>query len=294
MLRAVLILAAASALAAAAPAQAQPGAASGPPDPIPSAPFAAWTPGVDGQPTVAAARDLWQGGGWTADVAFGGGWFSGFETQVQYEDPEFRPPNMAPLKPAPLARYKQIRRELHNGHAIFAPYAECHPAGMPYALFHNYSGGFETVVGDKSMVWIFPDQSWRRIYFDGRAHPPEKTNRALYMGHSLGRWEGRTLVIDTASLRGSNTQWEPHLPKAEGARMVERYTPVRPGVMDVKITMTSSDFTRPWVIQFQDHRTLGSVMKEEICTDGNRWAIGKDGTLSMSGEGGKPLEKAED
>ena len=42
-------------------------------------------------------------------------------------------------------------------------------------------------------------RSWRVIYMDGRPHPDVKgdTYNPGYMGHSVGRWEGDTLVVDT-------------------------------------------------------------------------------------------------
>lgn len=255
-------------------------------------PFAAWTPGRGGQPTTDEARALWQGGGWTADVGSGGAWVSGYRSDKEYGDLKVTAPNAIPLKPAPLARSNQIRRELGQGRAIFAPFTQCHPAGMPYALFHDYDGGFQVLVGDKEMIWAFPNMAWRRIHLDGRPHPPEGSVPALYMGDSVARWEGRVLVIDTTNIRGSNTQWEPYTPKAEGSHIVERYTPISPGLMDVKITITNPDFTRPWVLHFHNARGASTIF-DDVCTDANRWAMGPGGGLTMRAGSGAPLEKAE-
>ncbi len=39
--------------------------------------------------------------------------------------------------------------------------------------------------------------SWRVIYTDGRSHPKPEDLRPTYLGHSIGRWEGDTLVVDS-------------------------------------------------------------------------------------------------
>ena len=63
----------------------------------------------------------------------------------------------------------------------------------------------------------------RRIYLDGRAHPESVPEEDMsYMGHSIGRWEGDTLVVDTRHFRprpGGNT------PYASGTQkhLIERY-----------------------------------------------------------------------
>ena len=42
----------------------------------------------------------------------------------------------------------------------------------------------------------------RRIYTDGRKHPAPEDLDPTYMGHSIGHWEGDTLVVDTVGMKG--------------------------------------------------------------------------------------------
>lgn len=253
--------------------------------------------------TVAVARPLpaqlkgtWEGGTWTATQFSGGGWFSGYKTGEEYLNLDFMPPNAMPLNAEYLKTYRNIRTELKNGRSIFDPDAECHPAGLPYIFAMDGYGGFEVVVGlDELVILHGGEMSYRHIYLDGRAHPDERSTPPSYYGHSVGHFEGRTLVIDTRNLRGNNTQIEPHMPKAEGAHLVERYTPVSDGLMDAQFTLEiPAEFTRPWVVKYQLKRKAGGQLKEGLCTDGNRYGKDASGEITMHAPDGKTLEKAEE
>ncbi len=244
-------------------------------------------------PSHAALKAMWEGGTWTQDIAHGGGWMSGFKSAAEYGNPDFVPPNMVPLKPEPLAAYKNIRREYGKGRQIFGPYTQCHPAGMPYILTMNGYGGYRVVVADDELIFIYGNQlQFRRIYLDGRPHPDEKTTDPLYNGFSVAHWEGPTMVVETTNIRGSNTQTEPHVPKAEGSYIVERYTPVAPGKFALEMTMRNPEFTKPWVVKMVITRDPKGKLVESLCSDDNRWVF-RHGELVLLGPDGDPLEKAE-
>jgi hypothetical protein len=61
----------------------------------------------------------------------------------------------------------------------------------------------------------------RTIYMDGRGHPPngERTNQ----GHSIGRWEGEVLVVDTVLFADHPAGLRPGLPSSAGKHVVERF-----------------------------------------------------------------------
>ena len=241
-------------------------------------------------PTPAEAAKLWGGGAWVPDRFRMGSWMSGYKTSAEYVNPDFVPPNPVPLNAEAMQGYKNIRIEMGRGHQIFGPYAQCHPAGLPYRLSLGY---YTAVVSAHEIDFLYEDLNYRRIFMDGRAHPAAGTVEPTYYGHSIGRWEGRTLVIDTSDIRGENTQIEPHIPKAEGSHLVERYTPLKPGVMAVSFTLTNPQFTKPWTVAFRILRDAKRTPQEEVCTDGNRYRLDPGGELTMHGADGKPLEKAD-
>lgn len=234
---------------------------------------------------------MWGGGPWVPDRFRMGSWMSGYKSMAEYTNPDFVAPNAVPLDAESMKVYRNIRIEFGKGRQTFGPYAQCHPAGMPYRLSLGY---YEAVVSPKEIDFLYNDLNYRRIFLDGRPHPKPGSVAPTYYGHSVGHWEGRTLVIDTVNIRGSNTQIEPHIPKAEGAHVVERYTPAGPNVMDVSFEMTSPQLTRPWVVKFRILRDPKGMPEEEICTDGNRYKMEPGGELTMHDAQGRPLEKAED
>ena len=67
--------------------------------------------------------------------------------------------------------------------------------------------------------------SYRTIYTDGRSHP--QNPRPTFFGHSVGHWEGDTLVIDTVGMNERFWMNREGLPHTEQLHLVERITPHR-------------------------------------------------------------------
>ena len=216
-----------------------------------------WTP----PPSHAELKALWEGPGtWWPDVPAGAFLSRG----AGAVSPGLSAPNPPPLKPRPLAVARANRRAFAKGQPSFDPYSDCHPAGMPYLL---KMGGYQAVVADSQIIMSWADQrEHRRIYLDGRPHPDEKIEQR-YNGFSVAHWDGATMVVETTNIRGSNTQIEPHIPKAEGSYIIERYTPTSPGRFDLEMTMMNPDFTRPWVVNLTLARDPARAPSEALCSD---------------------------
>ena len=108
-----------------------------------------------------------------------------------------------PMCPSNLGRRRSTTIASHAPN-LYPPLVHCKPSGGPG--FFN-APGFEIVdVPEQQRVFILNiagPHSWRVIYTDGRAHPTDL--RPTYLGHSIGRWEGGTLVIDTVGF--NEKQW---------------------------------------------------------------------------------------
>jgi hypothetical protein len=85
----------------------------------------------------------------------------------------------------------------------------------------------------------------RVIHLDGRPHLGK--NIRLFMGDSLGHWEGDTLVVDTANFNGK-TAYSREIPYLSDAlHTVERFTIVDANTIDYEITIEDETlFTKPW------------------------------------------------
>ena len=64
--------------------------------------------------------------------------------------------------------------------------------------------------------------SYRQIFMDGRKHPEDPS--PTWYGHSIGRWEGPTLVVDTRGLNDKFWLDRPGTPHTEQLHLVERWT----------------------------------------------------------------------
>ena len=89
---------------------------------------------------------------------------------------------------------------------------------------------------------------WRVIYLDGRSHPADIAEYADFMGHSVGRWEGNALVVETVGLNDRtwlDTAGHEHSDKL---KVLERFEKEGDAI---KWTATFEDpvfYTRPWSI----------------------------------------------
>lgn len=97
---------------------------------------------------------------------------------------------------------------------------------------------------------LFEYQSiWRAIYLDGRGHPDDIADYPYFMGHSIGKWDGDTLVVDTTGI--DERTWLDTAGHEHSAqlRLTERFRKTGPDTMEW--TATYDDpvfFTRPWSI----------------------------------------------
>ncbi len=165
----------------------------------------------------------------------------------------------------PWARALQQFRSSKND--LYPPLVRCKPtAGNGFMT----APGFEIVeMPEEKKVYILDiagPHSWRVIYMDGRAHPADL--RPTYLGHSVGRWDGDTLVIDTVGF--NEKQWVAGAyPTTEQLHMTERIS--RPNLRTLSYEYTIDDpgvYTQPWT---------------------GRWTI-TDKTPSKWIEGGEPFE----
>ena len=175
-----------------------------------------------------------------------------------------------PLQPwaRALYQYRTSRTDL------YPPLVRCKPAGGPG--FFN-APGFEIVdAPDERRVYLLNiagPHSWRVIYTDGRPHPTGAALKPSFFGHSVGRWEGDTLVIDTVGF--NEKQWlAGSYPTTDQLHLVERIS--RPNLKTLIYEATIDDpgaYTAPWTVRWQINETTasswveGGEVFEYICQD---------------------------
>jgi hypothetical protein len=109
---------------------------------------------------------------------------------------------------------------------------------------------------------------FRQIFLDGRGHP--KDLAPTWMGHSTGKWEGDTLVVDTVGFNDRAWIDFNRTPQTEKLHITERYRRLDRGHLDMVITIDDPGaYSRPWKM----HRILtlatGEEIQEYICNENN-------------------------
>ena len=167
-----------------------------------------------------------------------------------------------------LYEYRTSTGDLHP------PLVFCKPASGP--SFFN-APGFEIVdVPELQKIFLLNiagPHSWRVVYMDGRPHPPREQLRPTFFGHSIGRWEGDTLVID--SIGFNEKQWlAGSYPTTEQLHLTERIS--RPNLRSLVYEATIDDpaaYTKPWTVRWTINEKSksswieGGEIFEYICQD---------------------------
>lgn len=128
-----------------------------------------------------------------------------------------------------------------HGHSLLAPDPDfqCMPAGVPRIGMPQ-----EILQTDTHMVFLYP-LHMRRVYIDGRPHPPEDQWLGTWFGHSVGRWEGETLVISTVDFNGLEWLGWPGWFTSPDKRVTERMR--RQGnTLTWEATVEDSLLLQPW------------------------------------------------
>ena len=149
-------------------------------------------------------------------------------------------------------------------------FERCITRGMPAAMSPTAYNNNYRITQSPGFVAIEIEMlgGTRVIPTDGRPH----VNGAIrqWMGHSVGRWEGDTLVVETANF----TDKVLYRGAAENLHLVERFTRVGPDAIDYRVTITDpTTFTRPWTLAIPFVNT-GEEMFEYACHEGNYGMVG--------------------
>ena len=129
-----------------------------------------------------------------------------------------------------------------HGHNILAPDPtfQCMPAGVPRAGLPR-----EIVETDSTLYFLY-QRHQRRIYIDGRPHPPIEAWLGTWFGHSIGHWEGDTLVVSTVDFNGAEWMGWPGYFTSPDKTVIERFTRVG-DTLTLEATVTDESLLlQPW------------------------------------------------
>jgi hypothetical protein len=132
------------------------------------------------------------------------------------------------------------------------PELKCYLPGIPRAMYMPYPFQIVQSTNKIQMAFTFANAA-RTIHLDKVEPPPDDT----YMGHSVGHWEGDSLIVDVTGFNGKN--WFDRAGNFHSAslHLVERFTPMNPDAIRYEVTIDDPEtFTRPWRIAMPLYRRL--------------------------------------
>jgi hypothetical protein len=155
--------------------------------------------------------------------------------------------------------------KLGDGRSKMDPRRDCFPVGMPRDMYEPVP--IEILqMPDQIVILLENDHISRHIFLDMAEHPKDLS--PSWMGHSIGHWEGDTLVVDTVALRGEtflDGGGHPHTPNMH---LTERIKRVDANTLDDQVTVEDPKaYAKPFTIQKTYRLKPGWHVMEYVCED---------------------------
>jgi hypothetical protein len=151
-----------------------------------------------------------------------------------------------------------------------SPSYKCLPYGPTRGL--QSTNPFQIVQTPDLVAIITEHIDYRMIYMDGRGHPEDILDYPEWMGHSIGRWEGQTLVVDTIGMRQETWLDTAGFEHSDKLHITERFQKTSPDT--IRLTVTIEDpvfYTKPFTYGRDVKRMAKNVrLMPARCADNER------------------------
>jgi hypothetical protein len=151
----------------------------------------------------------------------------------------------------------------------------CLPLGPAYATSGDSTGSemMRIVQSPQLIVMLNPDLTYRQIWMDGRKLEAEPN--PSWMGYSVGRWEGDTLVVESNGFHAGSWLDRDGHPHTEQLRLTERYRRTNFGTLEIEATFSDPGaYARPWTVKVSAEYAPDTEMLEWVCNEGANRSLG--------------------
>lgn len=176
-------------------------------------------------------------------------------------------PEEPPMTPWAEAKFKANKPSFgpHPQEESNDPAYSCLPNGVP-RVYAAVQAGMQ-IVELPGRVLMFYGRNLRQIYTDGRQHPSGL--RPMWMGHSTGKWDGDTFVVDTVDI--SDVNWLDRMghPHSDQLHLIERFRRMDDKTMSLNMTIDDPiAYTKPWDATPRTFRLRQDARADEaVCED---------------------------
>ena len=189
-----------------------------------------------------------------------------------YETRQGRPrPGLIDLADVPIQKWAHALLDVR--HARFLadePYTRCKPSPAARAVGTAYGVEFLNLPGSGRIVLFQTGgaHTFRVIHMDGRSHPNDVA--PSYFGHSIGWWDGDTLVVDTVGFNEAAWIERWGMPHTSQLHTLERITRVDFDTLEYRITIDDPGaYTAPWTTGYTKNWNGQAELFEYICQENN-------------------------
>jgi hypothetical protein len=175
------------------------------------------------------------------------------------------------LKGKYLESYQAWQKTADNNHGeVPRNGSYCRPPGMPgIMMVGQYPSEFLFTPGRVTIhheAWM----QLRSIWTDGRKHPDDWD--PTFYGHSIGHWEGTTLVVDTVGVK-TVTEFRNGMPHSEQMHVVERIHLAKDdpnSLIDEMLVEDPQALVTPWHNVLSYTRARDQDLLEFVCAENDR------------------------
>jgi hypothetical protein len=144
-------------------------------------------------------------------------------------------------------------------------YHGCFPPGVPRVYLHPFPMQIAQLPDQLIILYEYDNLS-RHIYTDGRKHNTDLS--PTWMGDSIGKWEGDTLVAETTNF--NDKTWLDRIghPHSADLHLVERFRRVNHDKLQIELTIEDPKvYTKPWTAHLFYSLQPGWSLLEQFCED---------------------------
>jgi hypothetical protein len=142
----------------------------------------------------------------------------------------------------------------------------CLPPGLPRIMLMPRP--FAIVQTPNRILFMYEGGAhvWRQVWMDGRAHP--KDPNPNWLGHSIGHWEGGTLVVDSVGFNDRTWLDDAGHPHTEQLHVIEKFSRTDQATMKYEVVIDDPGaYTQPWTSTSSLSFRPGERLAEDICLD---------------------------
>jgi hypothetical protein len=149
------------------------------------------------------------------------------------------------------------------------PEGFCLPPGVPRMMYTPYPAEIFQLPNRIVFVYEGGAHVWRNIWMDGREQP--KDPNPTYLGYSVGKWDGDTLVVDTIGMNDRTWLDAAGHQHGEQLHVTEKFTRTDSNTLRLEATIEDPEYyTKPWTVVTTATWSPNNEILEYICQENNR------------------------